>query len=100
MNRFIHIFKKEFKSYFVSPIAYIVISVFLLVTGWFFFATFFLFNQADLRNFFGLLPITFSFVIPAITMRLFSEELNVGSYELLLTLPVTYTDIIIGKLKR
>ena len=92
-----HIFKKEFSTYFVSPIANIVISVFLIVTGWFFFSTFFLFNQADLRAFFGLLPITFSFFVPAITMRLFSEELNVGSYEILLTLPVTFREVVLGK---
>ncbi len=97
MRQVAHILNKELKDYFISPIAYIVISIFLLVTGWFFFATFFLFNQADLRNFFGLLPVIFSFIIPAITMRLFSEELNVGSYELLLTLPVTFLDIILGK---
>lgn len=89
--------RKEFKSYFVSPIAYIVISIFLLVTGWFFFSVFFLYDQASLRNFFQLLPIIFSFVVPAITMRLFSEELNVGSYEILLTLPVTFWDVVLGK---
>ncbi len=97
MGQAVHIFKKEFSSYFVSPIAYIVISIFLLVTGWFFFSTFFLFNQANLRNFFGLLPIIFSFVVPAVTMRLFSEELNVGSYEILLTMPVTFLDVVLGK---
>jgi ABC-2 type transport system permease protein len=97
MKQIIYIFEKEFRTYFVSPIAYIVISIFLLVTGWFFFMTFFLFAQADLRNFFGLLPITFSFVIPAITMRLFSEELNVGSYEILLTMPVTFRQVVLGK---
>lgn len=97
MRQIVHILNKELKDYFISPIAYIVISIFLLITGWFFFTTFFLYNQADLRNYFSLLPIIFSFVIPAITMRLFSEELNVGSYEILLTLPVTFTDIIIGK---
>jgi ABC-2 type transport system permease protein len=97
MGKVIRIFKKEFSTYFISPIAYIVISVFLLVTGWFFFMTFFLQNQASLRDFFALLPITFSFVIPAITMRLFSEELNVGSYEILLTMPVTFRDVIVGK---
>jgi ABC-2 type transport system permease protein len=91
------IFRKEFAAYFVSPIAYIVISIFLLVTGWLFFSTFFLFNQANLRNFFSLLPITFSFVVPAVTMRLFSEEFNVGSYEVLLTLPVTFADVVLGK---
>ncbi len=97
MQQVIRICKKELKDYFISPIAYIVISIFLLVTGWFFFATFFYYNQADLRNFFDLLPITFSFFIPAVTMRLFSEELNVGSYEMLLTLPVTFNDILVGK---
>jgi ABC-2 type transport system permease protein len=97
MRQTVPIFQKEFKAYFVSPIAYIVIAIFLLVTGWFFFATFFLFGQASLRNFFSLLPIIFSFVIPAITMRLVSEELNIGSYEILLTMPVTFTDVVIGK---
>ena len=97
MRQVMPIFKKEFKAYFVSPIAYIVIAIFLLVTGWFFFATFFLLNQASLRNFFSLLPIIFSFIIPAITMRLVSEELNVGSYETLLTMPVTFTDVVFGK---
>jgi ABC-2 type transport system permease protein len=97
MRQATHIFKKEFTAYFVSPIAYIVISIFLLVTGWFFFTTFFLYNQANLRSFFALLPITFSFVVPAVTMRLFSEELNVGSYEILLTMPVTFLDVVLGK---
>jgi ABC-2 type transport system permease protein len=97
MKQVTHIFNKEFKVYFVSPIAYIVISVFLLVTGWFFFTTFFIYNQASLRNFFGMLPVIFSFVIPAVTMRLFSEELSVGSYEILLTMPVTTLDVVLGK---
>jgi len=97
MQQVHHIFQKEFKDFFLSPIAYIVIAIFLLITGWFFFTTFFLFNQAELRGFFSLLPITLAFVIPAVTMRLFSEELNIGSYETLLTLPVTALDIILGK---
>lgn len=97
MRQVFNIFRKEFGSYFISPIAYCVISIFLLVTGWFFFSTFFILGQASLRNFFSLLPIIFAFVVPAITMRLFSEELNVGSYETLLTLPVSFTDVIVGK---
>ena len=97
MNQAFIILKKEFKDFFISPAAYIVISVFLVVTGWFFFTTFFLNNQADLRNFFSLLPIIFSFLIPAITMKLFAEEINIGSYEMLFTLPVTLKDIVIGK---
>jgi len=97
MRQVRHIFKREFGVYFVSPIAYIVISIFLIVTGWFFFTTFFLYSQANVRNFFALLPITFSFVVPAVTMRLFSEELNIGSYETLLTMPVTFLDVALGK---
>lgn len=92
-----HIFKREFKAYFVSPIAYIVITIFLIIIGWLFFSAFFLTGQASLTRFFMLLPITFAFIIPALTMRLFSEEINVGTYEILLTLPVTFRDIIVGK---
>ncbi|MBN2735959.1 MAG: ABC transporter permease subunit [Spirochaetales bacterium] len=94
------IFKKEIKHYFVAPIAYIVITIFLLVSGFFFFffnGGFFYRGQASMRDFFTLLPIVFSFVIPAITMHQFSEEFNTGSYEMLLTMPLTYLDIIIGK---
>ncbi len=97
MDQVIHIFRKEFSAYFISPIAYIVIAIFLLITGWFFFATFFIFNQANLRTFYTLLPLVFAFVIPAITMRLISEEINVGSDEILLTMPVTFQDVILGK---
>ncbi|MGD2295451.1 MAG: ABC transporter permease subunit [Candidatus Aminicenantes bacterium] len=97
MQNIRHIFIKEFKSYFVSPIAYIVISVFLVIIGWLFFSTFFLDRQANLTRFFTLLPVAFAFVVPAVTMRLFSEEINIGSYEILLTLPVTFRDIIVGK---
>jgi ABC-2 type transport system permease protein len=97
MTGTVNIFKKEFKGYFISPIAYIVISIFLIVTGWFFFSTFFLFGQAEMRSFFSLLPLIFSFIIPAVTMRLFSEEFNTGSYEMILTMPVRNLDIIIGK---
>ena len=97
MKQVLHIFKKEFYAYFLSPIAYIVISIFLIVTGWFFFSTFFIYNMASMRNFFAMMPIIFSFVVPAVTMRLFSEELNVGSYELLLTMPVTIRQVVLGK---
>jgi ABC-2 type transport system permease protein len=97
MHNIKHIFNKEFKSYFFSPIAYIVISVFLIIVGWLFFSTFFLDRQANMTRFFSLLPVAFAFVVPAVTMRLFSEEINIGSYEILLTMPVTFRDIIVGK---
>ena len=89
--------KKELKSFFISPIAYIVMAIFLVVIGWFFFSTFFAEKQANMARFFGLLPISFVFLIPAISMRLFSEEINVGSYELLLTMPVSFREIIMAK---
>ncbi len=92
-----HIFRKELRGYFVTPIAYIVITIFLVLTGWFFFSTFFLYSQTELRSFFTLLPLIFAFIIPAVTMRLFSEEFNVGSYEMLVTLPVRTNDVIGGK---
>lgn len=89
--------KKELKEYFLSPIAYIVITIFLIFTGFFFFKDFFYFNQAEMRNLFQLLPIMFTFVVPAITMRLFSEERHSGSFEILMTLPVSALDIVLGK---
>lgn len=92
------IMRKELSGYFTTPIAYIVITVFLVITGWFFFSTFFLYNQAELRGFFQLLPLVLSFVVPAVTMRLFSEEKHSGSFEILMTLPVSASDVVLGKL--
>ena len=89
--------KKELKSYFDSPIAYIIITIFLLISGWFFFSDLFLVNQATLRNLFGIIPFIFMFFIPAITMRLISEEKKSGTIEILLTLPVKDHQIILGK---
>ncbi|MCD6430415.1 MAG: ABC transporter permease subunit [Deltaproteobacteria bacterium] len=97
MSGALTVFRKELRGFFFSPIAYIVITTFLLLSGWFFFSTFFLYNQAELRNFFSQLPIIFAFIVPAVTMRLFSEELNSGSFELLSTLPVTDSGIVMGK---
>lgn len=97
MTQTCKIAKRELGSYFTSPIAYIVIAVYLLVSGWFFFSTFFIIGQASMRNFFSLVPFIFAFIIPALTMRLFSEEFNLGTYEILYTMPVTRGNIILGK---
>ncbi|HAR61869.1 MAG: ABC transporter [Candidatus Margulisiibacteriota bacterium] len=91
------IFKKEFTSYFTSPIAYIYISIFTLFTGWFFFRGFFLYGQATMREFFSLLPWIFLFFIPAVTMRTWSEEKKMDTIEILLTLPVKDYQVIMGK---
>jgi len=91
------VFAREWRGYFVSPIAYIVIGVFLLITGWFFFTPFFLLDPASLRSFFSLLPYVLAFVVPAVTMRLFAEEKSAGSLETLLTLPVRVSQVVVGK---
>lgn len=91
------IFAREFRNFFSSPGAYIVIALYLLITGWFFFSTFFLYQRADLRNFFSNMPVVLALTIPAVTMRLFSEEYRSGSYEILGTLPVSTLNIILGK---
>ena len=97
LRKILIIFKREVRTFFSSPVAYIVITLFLLLTGWFFFSTFFLSERADIRDFFNLLPIVFSFIIPALTMRLFAEEYRSGSFEISTTLPISLIDIIAGK---
>ncbi|OQX29574.1 MAG: ABC transporter [Spirochaeta sp. LUC14_002_19_P3] len=97
LNQTRTIFRREFSSFLKSPGAYILLTLYLLITGWFFFSTFFLSGRADLRSFFQLMPLILSFTIPAITMRQFSEEYRSGSMEILGTLPVTTGDVIAGK---
>lgn len=91
------IFGREIRAYFTSPIAYIVCALFLVFSGFLFFSTFFLAGRAELRAFFETLPLVFSFFIPALTMRVFSEENRSGSMETLMTLPVTDMDVVVGK---
>lgn len=91
------IMKKELQTYFYTPIAYIVITAFLVVTGFFFFKDFFYFGQAEMRGFFQFLPLVLTLVVPAITMRLFAEEIHSGTIETLMTLPVTAMDAVMGK---
>jgi ABC-2 type transport system permease protein len=91
---------KELKSYFNSAIAYIVIIVFLIISGILFSISFFPNNIASLRDFFGnffIQLILFVVFIPAITMRSFSEEKKQGTLELLLTKPIRDTELIAGK---
>lgn len=90
--------KKEVGSYFNSPIAYIVITIFLLLLGsLFFFMRLFLYNEASLRGLFEMAPWAFVFFGPAIAMRLIAEEKKTGTLELLVTMPVRDWEIVIGK---
>ena len=93
------IFKRELYGYFGSPVAYVFIVIFLLLVGFFTFniSHFFEMGQADLRSFFEWHPWIFLFLVPAVAMRLWAEERRIGTLELVLTLPVTLTDVILGK---
>ncbi len=99
MSPLFSIYKREFTSYFVTPVAYVFIVIFLFMTGIFTFyiGAFYETNQADLEPFFRFHPWLYLFLIPAISMRLWSDERKTGTIELLMTLPVSITDAVIGK---
>jgi ABC-2 type transport system permease protein len=93
--------RRELRSYFDSPIAYIVLVAFLLVTGWMFFSPFFLVGRADMRPLFAPSPFSPAMLLvilaPAVTMRLIAEERKSGTIELLSTLPLSDAQVILGK---
>ncbi len=113
------IFSKELKSYFTSPIAYVVITIFLIITGYFFYnilATFSLIsfqaetnpiiarqynllniNESVVRPLFGNISMIMLLMMPLLTMRLFAEEKKTGTIELLLTYPVKDVEVLVGK---
>lgn len=107
--------RRDFRAYFTSPIAYVVIAGFLFIMGWMFFSNLAAFNQQNLqyqqfnmgkavsitdgiiRPLFGNMNVVFLFLAPFITMRLFAEERKQQTLALLLTAPVTLMEIILGK---
>jgi ABC-2 type transport system permease protein len=99
MNNIKAIFKREFSGYFSTPIAYVFIVIFLFLTGAFTFyiGGFYERNQADLEPFFRFHPWLYLFLIPAIAMRLWSEERKSGTIELIMTLPIPIYQVVIGK---
>ena len=114
MNNILAIAHKELKSYFSTPIAYVVIGFFALLFGYFFYAMLVIFNQQSaqfggaeggavdinqqlIRPLFLNASVILLFVLPLITMRTYSEEKRSGTIELLLTSPVTDVEIILGK---
>jgi ABC-2 type transport system permease protein len=93
---------KEFRSFFGSPIGYLVIAIFLVITGlflWVFEGNYNILNSgfADMTPFFTIAPWIFLFLIPAVTMRSFSDEKKQGTIELLLTKPLSLWEIVNGK---
>lgn len=96
------ILKKEINTFFASPIGYLVIAVFLILNGlflWVFTGEFNILNNgyADLSSFFLLAPWILIFLVPAVTMRSFSDEKKQGTLELLLTKPMSHLQIVLGK---
>ena len=97
MYNILTIYKKELRSFFTSPMAYVFLVVFALVNGYFFTNTFFLYNQSDMRSLFGIVPLVYLFFIPAVSMGLISREKSLGTLEIITTLPIRERDIVIGK---
>lgn len=101
MRRMWAVFKRELSGYFVTPVAYVFIVIFLLVTGVFTFADdlggFFIRGQADLRPFFFFHPWLYLFLIPSVSMRLWAEERKQGTLELLMTLPIPLWAAVLAK---
>ena len=114
--RWLAVFKKEMRLYFGSPVAYVVITFFLLISGWFFSQIFLFYSDASMRSFmqpqfaqnlnvvdnvmrplFTNMSVVLLFFMPMLTMRLFAEEKRSGTIELLLTFPVRDGEVLVGK---
>src|SRR3954467_14657145 len=91
--------KRELSGYFASPVAFVFIVIFLLLSGFFTFMVggFFERGQANLETFFQWHPWLYLFLVPAVGMRMWSEERRLGTIELLLTMPITPWQAIVGK---
>ncbi len=99
MNPVAVIFRREFAAYFATPLAVVFIVIYLMLAGVFTFylGNFFERGQADLQSFFAFHPWLYLFLVPAIAMRIWAEERKAGTIELLLTLPVTMAQAVLGK---
>ena len=99
MNKTLHIIKRELASYFGSPIAYVFLIIFLILTGFFTFMMggFFQSDEASLARFFVWHPWLYMLLVPAIGMRMWAEERRMGTLELLFTLPLSAKQAIMGK---
>jgi ABC-2 type transport system permease protein len=88
---------REIQSFFNSPMAYIFLVIFAIVSGYFFTNTFFLFGQSDLRVLFDMIPLVYLFFIPAVSMGLIARENNIGTMETISTMPLNTYEFVIGK---
>ena len=99
MKNVLAIARREIRSSFNSPVAYAVILGYLVFTGiyLYFIRGFYAVGQADLRPYFTIMPLVLCFLVPALTMRSWAEERRLGTYELLLTLPIAEGQLVLGK---
>lgn len=99
MRAMLAVARREFAAYFATPVATVFIVIFLVMSGTLTFTVggFFARGQADLLPFFNFVPWLFLFLVPALTMRLWAEERRLGTVELLLTLPITAGQAVVGK---
>jgi ABC-2 type transport system permease protein len=99
MNPMVAVLKRELSSYFLTPVAYVFIVIFLISANWLAFGVGALYErgQADLAPFFAFHPWLFLFLVPALSMRLWAEERKSGSIELLMTLPLAPWHAVAGK---
>ena len=91
------VFKRDLRAYFTSPIGYVFIAVFLIISNLFFYMYNILNQSSDLTSLFSNLLFILSFLLPILTMRLFSEELRQKTDQLLLTAPVSIAKVVTGK---
>jgi ABC-2 type transport system permease protein len=97
MSNIFIIAKKEFRSYFTSAVAYVVLTMFLLISGYFFSVILLVTKSASLEGVLYNTTITLLFIIPLITMKLFAEERKMGTLEILMTKPVKDYEVVMGK---
>lgn len=97
MQKTLTIARREFVAYFNSPAAYIVICLFLILMGLFFWNPFFLINRATVRNMFDMMSVLLLPTAPALTMALLAEEKRTGTVEVLLTMPLRDSEVVVGK---
>jgi ABC-2 type transport system permease protein len=97
MKNTLTIVRREFASYYTSPIGYIFMIVFLVISVGLYMTSFFVFPTADMRGFFGNLPVLLCVFIPAVTMRAWAEERKENTWEMLLTFPMKARELVLGK---
>jgi ABC-2 type transport system permease protein len=97
MRNMLTVFRRDFFAFFTSPIGYIFMIVFLLISVGLYITSFFTFPVADMRSFFSNLPILLCVFIPAVTMRIWAEERKENTWEMLLTFPMKARELVLGK---